>query len=230
MKNGLGGIAAILLALCLGGAAQAQTVVIGTNNGQPNAFPFGTSGYVGEYQQVYTSSAFSGPVLLTDVAFKTAAGFSGDSATENLTIKLSTTSQPVNGLSTNYAANIGPDVQTVFNGTKSFTAQSNNTFDLDFGLTPFTYDPANGNLLLDVFVNSSTAPGIGFVATTGSADTSRVFNLNGNGAPTSDPGVGLQTQFSFRPAQTSVPEPGAYALVVGLAVPGVMLLRRRRRT
>jgi hypothetical protein len=82
-------------------------------------------------------------------------------------------------------------------------------------ITPFTYTPANGNLLLDVVINSS-GNNVGFVFGD-SPDTSRVYNSAGSGAPTADPDRGLETQFTVQ----AVPEPSSIALL-GLGTLGLL--------
>ena len=77
------------------------------------------------------------------------------------TIALSTTSADWNTLSTNYAANIGANNTTVFSGDLSQPWAFGNTLTINLSI-PFSYVPANGNLLMDVSVSGVTTPG-GFV-------------------------------------------------------------------
>jgi hypothetical protein len=201
--------------------AAAGTITIGTTNGVGNNFPFGVT-YLGEYQQVYNGALFSGPVDITGITFFLQTGttttISGD-----FTIDLSTTSATTafgaGGLSDIYADNIGANNAQFFSGTVTNV--------LSFIGGPFLYNPAQGNLLLDVNVlspiglTSSLADGC-------SSDTNRVFNLGGNGSPiqggidcptgpnTSGFG-GLETEFTFTPAGT--PEPSTLMmLATGLLV------------
>lgn len=171
-------------------------VIVGTINTGPNLFPFGTGffTYSGEYQQVYTRRAFPGAVVITGLKFASAAGYAGTS-TILATISLSTTTTAsVAKMSTDYAANKGADFTQVFSGTLTYTALGNDTFDLSFPTTAFTYDPARGNLLLDVVIGSITGATIMFDANSDSV-TSRVYNGGGFGAPTFDRGYGLVTDF-----------------------------------
>ena len=205
-------------------------IVVGTNDGVPNVFPYGSpsgqsNAYKGEYQQAYTSSAFSGPVTISAIGFAT-TGSAGLSVTDTFTLGLSTTSASLSNLSTTYASNIGPDSKTVFSGTQTITSLSNGTFDFLVTLaTPFIYDPSKGNLLLDVNIASST--GSSFVAfeATNDAVTSRVYNSAGTGTPTFQASYGLVTAFTVTPL-ASVPEPGTIALGATF-VAGVLLVRRR---
>ncbi len=95
--------------------------------------------------------------------------------TVNLNLGLSTTPRPVGGLSTDYSANRGPDFRTVFSGAQVFTpTPAAGDFDLVFNITPFTYNPSQGNLLLDVFINSSSVGEIFFVAGNSSPGSSTI--------------------------------------------------------
>jgi hypothetical protein len=209
-------------------SANAAVIVIGTNDGPANVFPIGTTIYAGEYQQAYTSTAFSGPVTITAIAFASNNTSAGNTITDTFTLGLSTTSASLAGLSTNYASNIGPDSTTVFSGTKTFTSIGDGSFDFLVTLTtPFNYDPSMGNLLLDVNIASNSGSQVSFEATSDPV-TSRVYNSGGTGTPTHDINYGLVTAFTVGPL-AAVPEPSTYALGATFAA-GVFLLRRRRFT
>jgi len=112
----------------------------------------------------------------------------------------------------------------VFSGVQTFTpTPSAGDFDLVFNITPFTYNPSNGNLLLDVFINSSSGGLVFFVAGNNSPQTSRVFNLGGNGVPTADM-VGLRTQLTA----DAIPEPTTL-LLLGTGLAGVAAKVRKKR-
>jgi hypothetical protein len=103
-------------------------------------------------------AALSGPSLLTQFAWRPdrILGQSGPRSV-NLRIYASTTTRSVAGLSMTFADNLGADNTLVFNGTLNWTTGNlpgpGNTrqFDIVFPCTtPFLYDPAAGNLLLDM--------------------------------------------------------------------------------
>lgn len=200
-------------------------VIIGPPNGGPNCFPFGC-GYNAEYQQVYTHTAFGGPILITNLEFFNTVY--DDLATQmnsgNWAIYLSTTSADWNTISGTYPSNIGADNTLVFSGNLNQPWAFGDTLHIQL-TTGFLYDPANGNLLMDIVTSGVTEPGglIFFDATSGSL-TSRVFcyggiacSPNGN----ANYGYGLVTGFS------STPEPGTLALM-GTGLVGVMGAVRRR--
>jgi hypothetical protein len=229
--------------------ARAQSVVVpngsaGVEGTSGNGYPFNITAFghaQQRYQQVYLSSQFpAGPLTITSIAFRPDAGAGGAFAATlpSIQIDLSTTSGVPDGLSLTYAANVGANDTVVYGPaplslSSSFTGPPGGpkNFDIVINLTtPFVYNPAAGNLLMDVrnfgggtttFFDATNAPGI----------ISRVYNEDGNvnatmGTPeVLGAGYGLVTQFGF----ASVPEPGTFALVgaSALAMMGYTWHRRR---
>ncbi len=164
------------------------------------------------YQQVYDASAFyavkPSNTYVTRLFFVWDAagnyGFYGLVLSPESHIRLSTTSRARDQLSTNFAQNVGADEVTVFDpsmATTEFvpTIGSN----LVYSLTkPFVYNPAKGNLLMDVRVQniSPTIPGSFYLdANDDRADgVSRVYanSVDAAVATTVDT-VGLVTGFQF---------------------------------
>jgi hypothetical protein len=158
----------VTLPLCGGIGAPAEADIIspsGVGGGNfNNGFPFNNSDPM-RYQQVYGSSDFgSSPLTITGMDFTTApanqsgGAFSG--TISNISIFLSTTAAPVDGLSTNYNSNLGANDTQVFGGSLTLSSAGvNGVFDISIPFTTsFVYDPAAGNLLLDVqnFSGAST--------------------------------------------------------------------------
>ena len=212
----------------------ARNIEGNSNNGYP--FDLAETGLSSQrYQQVYAASQFGAAGLITQIIFRPDATF-GHAFTFTLSdiqIDLSTTQAGEDGLSATYANNVGADDTTVFDRgpltlSSAFTGPPNGPKDFDIIITlthPFFYDPAHGNLLLDVrnFGGGTTTF---FDAVTTFADgTSRLFNADVNGTTGSTDTSGLVTGF------TIVPEPSSVAML--LAGSGTLLAsfagRRWRR-
>lgn len=239
------GFAALGLGLCALPAA-AQTIVspnsAATVEGNTNnAFPFHYNSSA-RYQQVYAASEFSGlngVEEITQIAFRpdALAGSSFSTSFANLQFDLSTTSKAVNGLDGMFANNVGADDTVVRSGaitlSSAFTGPAGGPKDFDILIpltTPFIYNPANGNLLLDIRKFSTEDIGTELNAADGSGVTSRNFGTNVNDTSRNNnitgSQVGLVTQFTFAAA---VPEPGSLALFASVGVTGTGFFLRRRK-
>ena len=197
----------------------ARTTEGNTNNGYP--FDLGQTGLTSQrYQQLYAASQFGSGGLITQIIFRPDAtsGQAFTSTLSDIQIDLSTTSAADDGLSTTFANNVGANDTVVFARgpltlSSAFTGPPNGPKDFDIIITlttPFLYNPAMGNLLLDVrnFGGGSTCS---FDAVFTPADgVSRVFSLTGVNATTgSTDTLGLVTGFNI------VPEPGTAMLLAG---------------
>jgi hypothetical protein len=217
LKFVLAFVAASLAAPIIATPSTAGTLVIGAP-GDPNSgncFPFGCTSWAPEYQQVYASTDFPVAIKIKDLEFYDYNDAPGVVNSGTYTFSLSTTSAAVNGLNlSDLAANIGADNTTVFSG--SLPSISGGVLHIELS-TPFSYDPLNGNLLIDIY----------------SADASRTSdflfmdarNLTADGlfSRAMTPGCcggfadhGLVTGFS------TVPEPSTWALILlGFAALGL---------
>jgi hypothetical protein len=197
-------------------------------------------------QQVYGASQFSGlgVIQITGLAFRpgdiSVAAF-GPTTLPDLEVHLSTTSHVPDGLSPIFAANVGPDDTTVFHDDWSRSSANapgpggTRAFDILLPFTtPFTYDPAAGNLLVDFIGN----PGGTFLflfpelidAHHVTGDSVSLIVAEPASSPTGIPfvSVGVVTQFAFQPAVAPVPEPATWILF-GLGLTGVVARAWRLR-
>jgi hypothetical protein len=234
---GARGLFLLLLALGASTLCGAAPIVVGTpaDSGTGNAFPFGGS-FNGEYQQVYSSSLFSGPILITGLEFFDTQSDGGGTALTGgtFTISLSITSADWDTLSGTLANNIGADETEVFSGTLAQPWAFGDTLSIPFS-TPFTYTPGPGaNLLLNVVVSGASEAG-GLVDfdtngyNSGALNGNTIFGTADNGTvfsifPTSDlySGYGLVTGFE-------TPEPATFGLFGGgLMALEIVRLRRKQ--
>src|SRR4029077_18250886 len=123
-----------------------------------NLFPFFSSQPI-RYQQVFGASQFSrlnpGGGLINRIAFRGhGPGVSFTGTVAQLQVNLSTTSRSPDNLSSTFADNVGADDTQVFSGpfqaAVTYTGDPTNFEVVINFTTPFFYDPAKGNLLLDV--------------------------------------------------------------------------------
>jgi hypothetical protein len=203
----------LLLHISSGAQLRGQTIVVpnefaekdaNTYNDTPSGSFSGIRNMV-----IFDSSQFgdlSGPTYLTRWAYRPDR-LTGSMGPSSGTMKVfaSTTKRSVAGLSTKFADNLGPDNTLVFEGTLVLTTSNmpgaGNTrhFDIVTTLTtPFLYDPAAGNLLLDVQISGGGGTSIRWDAITGNPSV-RLLYANGSATVGSFGNVAV-TQFTFEPA------------------------------
>jgi hypothetical protein len=232
MKAQLFALAAFVLCLLLAAPGMAGiSVGLPADPGTGNCFPFGCqySDYGSEYQQVYSNTQFSSPIAITSLEFFNTQLDLGSTAMNSgtWTISLSTTSADWNTLSTTYASNLGGNNTLVFTGNLVQPWAFGDTLQINLS-TPFTYDPANGNLLMDIGVSGISAQGgIIYFDTNGhprrNAFLGRVYS---NGSFTvADYGYGLVT--GFNQGGTVTPEPSTL-LTLASGIIGLTGLARKR--
>jgi hypothetical protein len=214
--------------------AEAQTIIVPNNManayGANNVNPFDIAAVYASsmrYQEMFGASQFgtvaAGGEYITQIAFRAGSldgPFSAMTTTENAALSLV------------FGDNVGADDTTVFSGAWSFSsagaAQGQpgpSNFDILLNLTtPFFYNPANGNLVLDVrnFSGGQTAYfDAAFQSNPSGAVVTSVWANNVAATSTSSgqsAAVGPVAQFTFRP--NPVPEPSA----MGLELSGFGLL------
>jgi hypothetical protein len=194
----------------------ADSTVIGQVDSQ-NQFPFGgaaPSNPGTRYQQAYAAAAFTGigAMSISGIDFLHGFGFLRPGTYQ---LSFSTITAGINTLSsTDFNSNLGPD-NTLFR-TVTLSGATDPT--LTFTGIPYIYNPANGNLLLDIIVsNGGLNPGAHFDSATNSPAFSRYHNFG-----TGTIGWGLVTQFDYTP----VPEPSSPVLI-GLVVVMMALFHNR---
>jgi len=230
-------ILAVVCLLTIGVAMHAD-VTVGTYD-TGNCYPFlcndsGTNvGVSIDWQQAYSKTAFPGQITITNLEFYYAAQFGGSSTMINGTydIYLGTSANPFNALSPNQPANRMGDWTLV-----DHLVVNNNGCDFNpvctINVTPFTYTPGNGDLLLEIIVtNQDVVPNGSGNGYNEADDTGNLMfrtwclgqkdcqnaNVDSFGA--------LVTTFST--GQTGVPEPGTLVML-GSGVLGVAGLLRRK--
>lgn len=201
-----------------------------------NVYPFSQEYF--RYQQIIPGAAITGPLLLNGIAFRASPVFThpGD-AYIDMRIDLSITAATPETLSATFADNAGPLVTTVYLGTKHAEISGNinpdgtTPFELFFQFSSnFAFDPAQGNLLLDMRIGSSpnreNITGMD-IFNTGVIFPARVWGDSDQTIGTID-NTALIVQLSFTDGSspTPVPEP-ATILLTFLILVIVPSFRRR---
>jgi hypothetical protein len=217
MKRSLLLPVAILILFVVPARATSFEVGLGNSN---NVFPFTSSPpYVGEYQQIYSSTVFSQPFLISSMAFETHPFNATPSASYNFKLSLGVTNRTPSNPGSAYSGTFIP----VFSGPLTVNYTSAGAFDFVVNFTtPFTYDPSMGNLLMDIEINSPSSAEAVFSAGNPDPNLGRVYNAGGDGSPTAGPNSGLDTLFTG----SSVPDSSNSAFLLGLAIVGLSSVRR----
>ena len=134
----------------------ATSVTVGTTyGGVANGYPFtgNTIGGTLDYEQIYSSTVFSGPITFNTITFFDTQAPGSVVLSGNYDITFSYTSSPLNS---DYPV-AGTGTQTFFDGVLG--GPTGTSFSISG--TPFVYYPSLGNLLIDVHV---TDQAIGWTA------------------------------------------------------------------
>lgn len=160
---------AMLLATVLAVAsfADAQVTVVHPNQyeniegPQENSWPYRFTALAGHYQQSFEAAQFSGPITITEVSYRHLDDDFRTARTADFKMRLAYCANPWNALSLTFADNIGANSTVVFDGEWDLPEFSGhpdvpNPFTQRIVLTtPFTYDPTQGDLLLDIEMRHS---------------------------------------------------------------------------
>jgi hypothetical protein len=165
------------------------------------------------HQQVYGSNEFpAGAMLIHELRFRPdrVHGNAFTTTVSNIRIKLSTTQRSPTALSPGYAENAGADDTVVFEGSLPLSSQFQGpvngpkVFDMIVPLSqPFFYDPANGNLVVDMQNISGSAA----CRTSGQFEPDKAARVLGAlGSPTGVVDGSADTiQIVYSPATTTPP-------------------------
>lgn len=209
-------------------SARAATLVIGDPTIYPagqNAFPFSTlPAYYGypstRYQQVYSASAFNGPIDIRELVFYATSNAQAPILDGTIQVFLSVTDRGVNEISHRpFDDNLGAET-SLFATLGGGASLTNSELVIDG--QPFHFDPTQGNLLLDLRISGATAGQSGpfFASLTGGGPGYVPFSR------WHDFGTGFDNQGLVTGFRGTVVEPGTLALLA-LGLAGLALTRRR---
>ncbi len=211
----------------------------GTNWGNTSLSPLDTGPFAARFQQVYSASLFSTLPpeggLIEYIVFRVdITGREFFTTLANIQIDLSTIQTAPDGLSAVFSDNVGPDVKTVIGPGPLFLYGSPpviaGNIVINLQSNPFYYNPAAGNLLLDIknFAGGVTSP-FDAVSVFGDTVSSVVTAVQVPVIPEvgSRTTAGLVTEFSIEP----IPEPNSLTLLFcGAAAIGFIARRQTHRT
>lgn len=156
----------LLVATCA--AAFGDTLVVpNSQTNTPGNLPLKLGSNPIRLQEIVGSGQFNGPIVITGIHLRSAVGTGAVHIIDpSFKMTLSTTQAYPNTKnghmlpSDTYANNVGPDATTVYNGALSGSSPGCNgpapcAFDLAIPFTaPFSYDPNQGRLLVDVVASA----------------------------------------------------------------------------
>jgi len=209
----------------IGACSAAISVTFGPGEpGTGNCLPFGCQPVM-RYQQVYSASLFPARLSIEEITFFNQLFLPGTIDPAHYTVLLSVTDKAVGALDlTNLDNNVGSDQELFFNqNLPASLAAPSFTIDGD----PYVYDPADGNLLLEILkIGGSGVHGTVFLdrfTNDPTIGSSRTFEFDGVIGDPAESYVGLVTRFTGVPLS----EPSTLALLC-LAAGGLTWLRGMR--
>ena len=223
-------------ALMLGQSLLRADVTVGTDN-NGNCYPFmcndsGTSvGQSIDYEQVYASTAFTGPQTIDSIEWYFASVFGGNDVVLGGNYEFEwgyAASNAVGNLSSALASNYTSGPNLIGTGVIPAGGTNYGAILTLSGFTPFTYDPSSGRpIARDCRHRSGQRAewirnGYNESDDTG-AETSRAYCITGSGC-VADAADGLVTTFG-----TSVPEPSSVVLLGTVAFAAGRRLRKALR-
>ena len=217
----------VLLVVASVDSARAEPIIVGAPGDSATCIPFGCRD-VDRYQQVYAAGLFPGVFTISVISFPhTIDAMSNTLDPAQYDIRISTTSREVGQLSSvSLDSNVGSDSSVVYVGPLAGEVPRDTS--LSFMLpVPFTFDPRDGNLLLDVVKRGGLFFGDDGVY----LDSNQRLNGMSSSVWTFGntsydyPSFGLVTEFSGQ--AEPVPEPATMLLFATGAVIGTL---RRHRT
>jgi hypothetical protein len=223
----------LALAILAVGFAQAAVIVVPNSLAAVEGNLSMTLGPGQRYQQVFGAPQFStipsGGALITQIAFRPDQSIDTPMtvlSSTGVNITLSTTNAAPEALSLFYANNVGANVTTVFNGPLLLTTAGAGpnagpkAFDAVITLmTPFLYDPAEGNLLLDM-IFALTSPSTFRALDAHFSNTDGISrNLGTNPTQGTPNPIAFAVQFTTVPRVAPAPEPATlFLLALGTLV------------
>lgn len=168
-----------------------------------NAFPFAFSSGVGRYQQTYDATQFPGPLRIERIGFRYNGLTARAGGPIDVKVTASTCLNAWNAPSGLFASNTGNDATVTFDGPTNIppfpggTTQPNPFTFLIVFTTPFDYDPANGDLLLDFELRQTNTASGAFARATNAVGVYRIYDsTSSTGTSGSVSNVGLITEFT----------------------------------
>ena len=218
-RVGFAFLLAVALGWCVITEVHAQLIVVpnanATNDGNSFIDPGspGPGANANRYMLILNASQFgalSGPSFLTQLALRPDS-IPGPSGPQTVTMRIyaSTTTRSVAGMSATFANNLGTNNTLVVDGTTTKTTGNlpgpGNTRQFDIVelpfTTPFLYDPAAGNLLLDFQYSRGSGSALRWDSVTAGNPASR--GLLGTGSSTAPTGFFIDSsvyQLTFEAA------------------------------